>query len=159
MSKLDATDYAILRELQRDGHLTIKEIAPLVNLTPTPVYERVKRLERDGVIRKYVAVLDPDKLAAGFVVYCHVKLARINEQIALDFERQVGGLSHVVECYNISGEFDYLLKIQVRDMSAYRTFLLQELGRIEGVSDVRSTFVMSACKSEVGYQIPEEAGR
>lgn len=153
--KLDKTDYMILSALQRNSHLTTKELAQQVNLSTTPVFERVRRMEKEGVIKKYVAVLDMEKINYGFVVFCNVKLKHINFQIANDFVEAINALPQVTECYNISGEFDYLLKIHAADMKDYQHFVLNVLGKIEYIGDIQSTFVMDTSKDEVGIQLPE----
>ena len=106
---LDETDLQILRTLQKNAKLTTKELADAVHLTPTPVFERQKRLERQGYIRKYVAILDPEKLNLGLQVYCKVKLKQINHEIADAFVRRIQRIPEVTECYNTSGAYDYLL--------------------------------------------------
>lgn len=153
--KLDKTDYMILSALQRNSHLTTKELAQQVNLSTTPVFERVRRMEKEGVIKKYVAVLDMEKINYGFVVFCNVKLKHINFQIANEFVTAINALPQVTECYNISGEFDYLLKIHAADMKDYQHFILNVLGKIEYIGDIQSTFVMDTSKDEVDIQLPE----
>lgn len=150
---LDHTDLEILRILQKNARLTTKELAAQVHLSTTPVFERQKRLERMGYIRKYVAVLDADKLNRGFVVFCNVKLRRINREIAQDFIERIKEVQQVSECYNISGNFDYMLKIHAPNMSAYQKFILNTLGAIESVGSIESTFVMSEIKNECGICI------
>ncbi len=150
---LDRTDLAILRTLQRNAKLTTKELAEAVHLTPTPVFERLKRLERQGVIKKYVAVLDAQKLDRAFIVFCSVKLSRMNHDIALDFAQRISQIPEVTECYNISGDFDYLLKINVRDMAAYQRILLEKLGTIESLGSLKSSFVMDEVKHELGLSL------
>ena len=150
MEQLDKTDIQILRALQRNAKLTTKELAKAVNLTPTPVFERLKRLERQGVIRKYVAVLDAQKLDRAFVVFCSVKLSHMNHDVAVEFARRINLISEVTECYNISGDYDYLLKINVRDMSQYQQILLDKLGTIESLGSLKSSFVMDEVKHNYG---------
>ena len=111
MDTLDKTDLQILRTLQENARLTTKELAARVSLSSTPVFERLKRLESGGYIKKYIAVLDAEKLNQGFVVFCSVKLRRLNRDIAAEFTRMIQGIPEVTECYNISGSYDYLLKI------------------------------------------------
>ena len=106
-----------------------------------------------GYIRKYVAVLDADKLNRGFVVFCNVKLRRINREIAQDFIERIKEVQQVSECYNISGNFDYMLKIHSPNMSAYQEFILNTLGAIDSVGSIESTFVMSEIKNECGICI------
>lgn len=151
--ELDKTDLMILRTLQQNARLTTKELAATVHLSTTPVFERQKRLERMGYIRKYVAVLDADKLNRGFVVFCNVKLRRMNRDIARDFTERIREVPQVSECYNISGNFDYLLKIHAPDMKSYQEFILNTLGAIESVGSIESTFVMSEIKNDCGISI------
>jgi Lrp/AsnC family leucine-responsive transcriptional regulator len=150
MEQLDKTDIQILRALQRNAKLTTKELAKAVNLTPTPVFERLKRMERQGVIRKYIAVLDAQKLDRAFVVFCSVKLSHMNHDVAVEFARRINLISEVTECYNISGDYDYLLKINVRDMSQYQQILLDKLGTIESLGSLKSSFVMDEVKHNYG---------
>lgn len=153
MEKLDETDWQILRTLQRNAKLTTKELADAVHLTPTPVFERQKRLERQGYIRKYVAVLDAEKCGQGLLVFCKVKLKQINRETAEAFVRRIQRLPEVTECYNTSGEYDYLLKIRARDMKQYQEFVLNKLGAVENVGSIESTFVMDEVKQASGLNI------
>ena len=146
---LDKTDLRILRTLQQNAKLTTKELAEAVHLTPTPVFERLKRLERQGIIKKYIAVLDAAKLDRAFIVFCSVK----NHDIALDFNRHIREIPEVTECYNISGDFDYLLKINVRDMAQYQQILLEKLGTIDSLGSLKSSFVMDEVKHEYGISL------
>jgi len=150
---LDDVDLQILRTLQRNSKLTTKELADAVHLTPTPVFERQKRLERKGYIKKYVAVLDGDKLGQSLQVFCKVKLLQINHEIADLFVRRIMHLPEVIECYNTSGASDYLLKIRAADMRQYQEFVLNKLGTIEHVGSIESTFVMSEVKHIYGINI------
>lgn len=152
-ANLDETDLQILKTLQRNAKLTTKELADAVNLTPTPVFERQKRLERKGYIRKYIAVLDPEKLDLGLLVFCKVKLKQINHEIADAFTRRIMHLPEVTECYNTSGAYDYLLKVRARDMKQYQDFVLTKLGDIDSVGSIESTFVMSEIKNIHGINI------
>ena len=153
METLDEIDMQILRTLQRNAKLTTKELADAVHLTPTPVFERQKRLERKGFIRKYVAVLNPDRLGLGMLVFCKVKLKQMNREIAESFVRRIQRIPEVTECYNTSGEYDYLLKIRARDMKQYQEFVLNKLGAIESLGSLESTFVMDEVKNEYGINI------
>ena len=153
MDTLDRTDLQILRTLQENARLTTKELAARVSLSSTPVFERLKRLEREGYIKKYIAVVDADKLNQGFVVFCNVKMKRINRDIATEFQRIIRDIPEVTECYNISGSFDYLLKIHATNMKHYQTFVLNVLGTIENLSSVESVFVMDEVKHEYGIHI------
>lgn len=150
---LDAIDMQILRTLQKNSKLTTKELADVVHLTPTPVFERQKRLERMGYIRKYVAVLNPEKLNLGLLVFCKVRLKQINHEIADAFARRVMRIPEVIECYNISGQYDYLLKVRAADMKQYQEFVLNKLGEIDSLASLESTFVMSEVKQNGGLNI------
>lgn len=153
MATLDETDLQIMRVLQDNSRLTMKELAQKVHLSSTPVYERTKRLEREGFIKKYVAVLDLNKLNKGFIVYCNVKLKRINREIVKEFVEIVKGIPEITECYNISGAFDYLLKIHAKDMQSYQDFVLNKLGQIDLLASWESTFVISEVKNDIGINI------
>ena len=152
---IDETDLQILKTLQKNAKLTTKELADAVHLTPTPVFERQKRLERQGYIKKYVAILDPEKLGLGLVVFCKVKLKQINHEFADAFTRRIMRIPEVTECYNTSGAYDYLLKVRARDMKQYQEFVLTKLGDIESVSSIESTFVMAEVKQNYGLNLAE----
>lgn len=147
MEKLDSIDIKLLKLLQENARLTTKELSDKVNLSPSPVFERVKRLEREGYIEKYVAILDAAKLNRGFVIYCCVKLATLNKQIALNFMNTIKDVEEISECYNISGEYDYLLKIYAPDMKAYHELILNVLGSIDNLGSITSMFVMEEVKN------------
>ena len=150
---LDETDLLILKTLQKNAKLTTKELATAVSLTPTPVFERQKRLEKKGYIKKYVAILDPEKLNLGLQVFCKVKLKQINHEIADSFTRRIMRIPEVTECYNTSGAYDYLLKVRARDMKQYQEFVLNKLGAIESLGSLESTFVMAEVKNDLGINI------
>ncbi|MCH5221192.1 MAG: Lrp/AsnC family transcriptional regulator [Muribaculaceae bacterium] len=153
MDILDKTDIAILRILQENSHLTTKEVASRVNLSTTPVFERIRRLEESGYIKKYIALLDADKLNRGFNVYCCVKLQRLSHHIATNFTSVIKDIPEVIECYNISGEYDFLLKVCAPDMKYYREFILNVLGTIEGLGSLTSMFVMAEVKHELAIPL------
>ena len=153
METLDRIDLEILRTLQENARLTTKELASRVSLSSTPVFERLKRLERGGYIKQYMAVLDAEKLNQGFVVFCNVKLRRMNKEIALDFVERIKEIPEVTECYNTSGNFDYLLKVHAPNMKYYQEFLIHKLGTIESLGSIESTFVMDEIKHTYGIHI------
>ena len=144
---LDSTDIDILRCLQQNARLTTKELAARVHLSTTPVFERLKRLERNGFIKQYVAVLDAEKLHMGFVIFCSVKLKQMNREVARTFVSVIKDIPQVAECYNVSGEYDYLLKIHAPDMKYYNEFILNVLGTIDSIGSILSTFVMDEIKN------------
>lgn len=143
---LDATDLRILQMLQEDAKVTTKEIAAQLHITTTPVFERIKRLEKDGYIGKYVALLDRKKMGLVLVAYTNVSLKEHNTEFLLHFEQAVRSLPEVVECYHIAGLFDYLLKVVVKDMEAYQQFVVNKLAALENIGKVQSSFVMTEIK-------------
>lgn len=145
---LDKTDLAILEELQKNGRITNKELASAIHLSPTPTFERVKRLEREGYIRKYVAVLDPNKLDCGFIAFCYLKMKQHSYENATRIMAAVKSLPEIAECYNISGDYDFLLKIYTSDMKSYQQFLLRILGEIDCIGSLNSSFVLGEVKNE-----------
>ena len=150
---LDEIDLQILKTLQKNAKLTTKELADAVHLTPTPVFERQKRLERQFYIKKFVAILNPEKLNQGLQVFCKVKLKQINHEIADAFVRRIARIPEVTECYNTSGSYDYLMKVRAADMKQYQEFVLNKLGEIEMLASIESTFVMSEVKQTYGLNI------
>ena len=153
LEKLDKVDLQILRTLQSNARLTTKELAASVSLSSTPVFERLKRLENGGYIKKYIAVLDAEKLNQGFVVFCNVKLRRMNRDIASEFARVIRDIPEVTECYNVSGSSDYLLKIHAPNMKYYQEFLLNVLGTIDSLGSLESMFVMDEVKCDYGINV------
>jgi len=145
--RLDSTDMQILRCVQENARITIKELAAQVHLSTTPAFERLKRLEKNGYITKYVAVLDAEKLNRGFTVFCSVKLKQMTRDVAKDFISVIKDIPQVAECYNISGEYDYLLKIQSPDMKYYNEFIINVLGTIDSIGSILSSFVMNEIKN------------
>ncbi len=146
MSKLDAVDVSLLTLLQADSNKTTKEYAHQLNLSTTAVYERIKRLEKTGVITKYVALVDKKKVGKSFIVLCHVKLVQHTKEFVLQFESEVLKLEAVVECYHISGDSDYILKIYVSDMEDYRDFMMTKLTALKHIGSTRSSFIISEVK-------------
>lgn len=149
MELLDRIDILILRELQKDAKLTTKELAAKVNLSPSPTFERQKRLEREGYIRKYVAVVDPVKVGNGIMVLCNVRLKHHSKEFSRQFTSVIAGIDEVVECFNTSGDYDYLLKIYARDMRHYQEFVLGTLGDMDCIGSLHSIFVIGEVKNSL----------
>lgn len=150
---LDATDLKILKILQQNCELTTKELAARINLSSTPTFERKKRLERLGFIRGYMAVLDGEQIERGFVVYCNVTMRQINKDIATQFATAVQEWKEVTECYNVSGDFDYLMKICCSSMKQYQEFILNKIGAFPHVAHLQSIFVMGTLKFAYGFPL------
>ena len=150
---LDSKDMEILKALQHNARLSNKELSAKVHLSTTPTYERVKRLEKLGFIKEYATILDEAKLNKGFAVFCSIKLRRINSEYANAFTDMIKKVPEVTECYNISGSFDYLLRVQVPDMRSYQKLLLEVVGRHENIDSMESTFVMEEIKHDYGVGV------
>lgn len=144
--QLDAIDLQILDLLTKNGKLGNKEIAAVIGLSTTPTFERIKRLERKGIIKGYTAILDKKKIGKGLQVFCQVSLKSHNAEIIDGFEAEIIHLSEVTACYHIAGDFDYSLFIEVSDMDEYQHFLKQKLANIPNIANVQTAFVMSTLK-------------
>lgn len=153
MEKLDRTDILILRELQKDANLTTKELAAKVNLSPSPVFERQKRLEKEGYIKRYVAIVDPIKAGNGLVVLCNVRLKHHSKEYSQQFTSVIAVIDQVVECFNTSGEYDYQLKIYARDMQDYQNFVLGTLGDLDCIGSLHSIFVIGEVKNTLSVPV------
>ena len=129
MLKLDAVDIKILEILQGDARITTKALADQLNLSTTPVFERVKRLERDGLIKKYVALVDNKKLGLRLIAFISISLTKHSRSYLEKFVKEVEQYPEVMECYHIAGNYDFLLKVVVRNMEVYETFILNKLSK------------------------------
>ena len=147
MEGLDATDLKLLKILGDDSSRTIKELAALVNLSPSPVLQRVKKLETNGYIKKYIALLNPDKFSQGFIVFCNIRLKQHDKTIGHHFVKDILNIDEVVECYNVSGDYDFILKVFAKDMKHYQDFVFNKLGSVESIGSTHSTFVMAEIKN------------
>jgi Lrp/AsnC family transcriptional regulator, leucine-responsive regulatory protein len=149
---LDATDLRILRLLQTRSDLTNREVAATMGLTPSPVYERIKRLEKTGVIQRYVALVNREKLGLRLMAFCNVSIKEHARPFILQFEEEIKTLPEVVECFHTAGGFDYLLKVIVPDMYSYQRFIVEKLAALENIGRVQSSFVMDEIKH--GTELP-----
>ena len=145
-ASLDDKDLQILRLLQENARITIREISAEVHLSTTPVHERIRRLEEAGVIRQYVTILDPAKVKKGLMVICYVSLRQHSKNAGGKFIKTILELNEVVECLTISGEFDFMLKVVAENMDKYYDFHVNRLSQIENVGNVQSVFVMGVVK-------------
>jgi Lrp/AsnC family leucine-responsive transcriptional regulator len=144
---MDIIDRKLLMLLQQDSTKTTKELSLKLNLSVTAIYERIKKLEREGIINKYVALLDQKKLDKGFVVFCHLKLIQHTKEYLTRFEQEVTRLDEVLECYHVSGDYDYILKIYIKDMEEYREFMVTKLTTLQHIGSTHSTFMISEVKN------------
>ncbi len=143
---LDDKDLSILRILQRNARSTVKEIADKVHLSTTPVHERIKRMEENGVIRQYATLLDHSKVKKGLMVICYVSLRQHDKKEGSKFIQSILAMNEVIECYNISGEFDFMLKVVAESMDAYYDFHVNKLSQADNIGHVQSVFVMGVIK-------------
>ena len=143
---LDERDLAILRILQQNARATVKEIADQINLSTTPVHERIKRLESQGVIKQYATLLQPAKVQKGLMVICYVSLKQHNKSAGAKFIKSILEMPEVIECYNISGEFDFMLKVVAEHMDDYYHFHVNKLSQAENIGHLQSVFVMGVIK-------------
>ena len=151
--EFDIVDQQLLTLLQSDSKKTTKEYANILKMSTTAVYERIRRLERTGVIRNYVALVDKKKVNKAFQVLCHVKLVQHIEKNVLQFEREILKLEEVAECYHISGDYDYILKVHVSNMEDYRDFMVSKLTAISNIGSTQSSFVINEVKYSTSIDI------
>jgi Lrp/AsnC family transcriptional regulator, leucine-responsive regulatory protein len=145
-TKLDPKDLAILKLLQHNARITVKEISDKIHLSTTPVYERIKRMEEAGVIKQYATLVDHVKVKKNLMVICYVSLRQHSKTAGAKFIKSINEMNEVIECYNISGEFDFMLKVIVENMDAYYDFHVNRLGEVENIGNVQSTFIMGIIK-------------
>ena len=150
---LDETDRKILRILQRNSDLTVKELAAKLHLSISPTFERQKRLERDGYIERYMAVVNPHKVGNGIMVLCNIRLKQHSQELIQEFMDVVQNLEEITECYNTSGDYDFLIKVYARDMKSYQQFMLNTLGTINCIGSLHSIFIIDETKNTHGVPI------
>jgi len=144
--QLDEKDRLILKLLQHNAKITVREIASQVHLSTTPVHERIKRMEDAGIILQYATLVDHAKVRKGLMVICYISLKEHNKKSGTRFIKTINELTEVIECYNISGEFDFMLKVVTESMDAYYDFHVNKLGQLENIGHMQSTFVMGVVK-------------
>jgi len=145
-AKLDQKDIAILKLLQENARITVKEISDKIHLSTTPVYERIKWMEETGVIKQYATLVDHAKVKKNLMVIVYVSLKQHNKTAGAKFIKAIHEMNEVIECYNISGEFDFMLKVAIENMDAYYDFHVNRLSEIENIGNVQSTFIMGIIK-------------
>lgn len=152
-SFLDETDQQILKILQKDASLTSKEVAVQVNKSTAAVHERIRKLKKEGFIKKIVAILDRKKINKNLVAFCHVLLHNHSTSTLQEFENSVVRLPEVLECLQMTGAFDFILRVAVKDMDDYQDFYRNKLAALANVTTVQSFFILSEAKSDFGYQL------
>lgn len=151
--KLDAIDHQLVLLLQEDCKQTTKELAVQLNLSTTAVYERIKKLEKHEVISNYVALVNPSKIDRSFIVLSLVRIKTHSRDAIIQFENKVREMPEVLECFHISGEYDYCLKISLKDMESYREFMISRLTSLDEVSSTQSMFMINEVKNSTKYEI------
>ena len=155
MENLDKTDKAILRALQVNSKLTTKELADKVHLSSSPTFDRQKRLEREGYIKKYVALVDSRKVGNNIIIWCNIRLKQHTHDYIKEFMDAGQNIEEITDCYNTSGDFDFLIKVHTRDMEAYQDFMLNTLGKMHCLGSLNSVFVIGNVKSTTEVPIKE----
>jgi DNA-binding Lrp family transcriptional regulator len=152
--QLDTMDLRILRELQDDGALTNVELARRVHLSPSPCLARVKALEQAGVIRRYVALADPKALGLGLSVFISISLKAQSREALAAFEQRIAEHDEVMECYLMTGDSDYLIRVAVADIAALERFILEQLTPIPGIEKIRSSFALKQVRYKTALPLP-----
>ena len=150
---LDTIDKKLINLLQQDSKQTTKQLSLQLNLSVTAIYERVKKLENQKVIEKYVAIVNKNKIEKSFLVFCHIKLMQHSKEYLNTFEYEILKLEEVSECFHVSGDYDYILKIYVKDMDAYRSFVVTKLTAIKHIGSTHSTFAIEQVKNTTAIQL------
>lgn len=150
---LDTIDKKLINLLQQDSKQTTKQLSLQLNLSVTAVYERVKKLENQKVIEKYVAIVNKNKIEKSFLVFCHIKLMQHSKEYLNTFEYEILKLEEVSECFHVSGDYDYILKVYVKDMDAYRNFVVTKLTAIKHIGSTHSTFAIEQVKNTTAIQL------
>ncbi|MCG8699760.1 MAG: Lrp/AsnC family transcriptional regulator [Bacteroidales bacterium] len=153
MAELDKTDLAILNLIQDNAKIPHKEIAEQLHLTRTPIFDRIRKMERSGIILKYITLLNPKKINRGLTVLCQISLTRHGKQHVDEFQKKINEFPQVMECYHIAGNFDFFLKVAVKDIDQYQQFALKELSTIPNISNIQSSFVMGKLKHTYSYDL------
>ena len=151
--EMDIIDKKILSLLQQDSKKTNKELSLKLDLSVTAVYERIKKLEKAGIIDKYVALVNKQSVGKAFVAFCHIKLVKHSQELANQFEKEVATINEVLEAYHLSGDYDYLLKVHVEDMASFRKFMVSKLTNIDHIGSSNSMFVISEVKHTTAVNI------
>jgi len=148
---MDRIDKDILRLLQEDAKRNTKEISNLIGLSVTPTYERIKKLEQSKVIKSYVALLDKRKIDKNVIAYCQITLAKHQKELINNFKVEMLALPEVMECHHVSGNYDFLLKVSIKDINAFHDFINEKLSLVDGILTIQSSFVMNSIKESTAY--------
>ncbi|WP_405292224.1 Lrp/AsnC family transcriptional regulator [Algibacter sp. Ld11] len=150
---MDDIDRRILMQLQENAKQNTKEIASKVGLSVTPTYERIKKLEQQEVVKSYVALLDREKIGKSLIAFCQVTLSKHQKSLADNFNNAMLILPEIMECHRVSGNFDYLLKVVVEDITEFHEFINEKLSTVEGISTIHSSFLLNSVKDKTAYNL------
>lgn len=153
MTQLDATDLLLIEELQKDSKQSIKQLSEKINLSITPTHERIKKIEASGIIKKYVAIVDPELVGKKLTVFCQVTLIKHQDASFKEFEAYIEPFDEIQEVSYIAGSYDYLLKIILNDMKDYQDFILRKISRLKIISNIQSSFVINQIKNETKIKL------
>ncbi len=146
MAQLDATDIEILHALQQDAKVNTKELSEKLHISKTPIYERIKRLENDGYIKGYTALVDNKKIGLPLIAFCNVSLAVHDDEHIRRFQQEIKDIDEIMECYSIGGIYDFFLKVVLKDLDAYNRFVFEKLTKVHGIVKMQSAFVLNEIK-------------
>jgi DNA-binding Lrp family transcriptional regulator len=156
MTKLDATDIEILHTLQNDAKINMKELSEKIHISKTPIYERIKRLENEGYIKKYVALVDNKKVGLSMIVFCNISLAVHDDEHIQRFKEEILEIEEIMECYSIGGIYDFLLKVVLKDLDDYNRFVFEKLTKVHGIVKMQSSFVLGEIKHITSLNIKQQ---
>ncbi|NAW51982.1 winged helix-turn-helix transcriptional regulator [Elizabethkingia argentiflava] len=151
---LDDKNKQILEILQQDAKLSVKEIASRIQLSFTPTYERIKNMEESGIISKYVALIDRQKIGLKVAAYCNVTLKEQSKQALMKFEEAIKDIPEIVETISVSGNYDYMLKVVATDIDSYNKFIINTISNLPNIGQYHSSIVMTEIKKETAFKIP-----
>ncbi|RKF04798.1 AsnC family transcriptional regulator [Tenacibaculum lutimaris] len=151
--KLDKIDRKLLELLQVDSKQTTKQLSLQLGLSVTAVYERIKKLEKEEVIKQYVALVNKNKIGKSFLVFCHIRLEKHTKEYIAVFEREINKLEEVTECFHVSGDYDYILKIYVKDMDEYREFMVNKITALKHIGSTHSIFTIGEVKNSIAIAL------
>ena len=155
--KIDKVDLQILRTLQGNARLTLKELAAQVSLSSTPVFERLKRLENEGYIKGYVALVDNKKIGLPLIIFCNVSLAVHDDEHIERFKEEIRNIDEIMECYSTGGIYDFFVKVVLKDLDAYNQFVFEKLTKVHGIVKMQSSFVLNEIKNTTVLNIPKNS--
>jgi DNA-binding Lrp family transcriptional regulator len=156
MTKLDATDIEILHTLQNDAKINMKELSEKIHISKTPIYERIKRLENEGYIKRYVALVDNKKVGLSMIVFCNISLAVHDDEHIQRFKEEILEIEEIMECYSTGGIYDFLLKVVLKDLDDYNRFVFEKLTKVHGIVKMQSSFVLGEIKHITSLNIKQQ---